>query len=571
MKRDLYKLSGKTYDLVIVGGGITGACIARDAALRGLKVALLERNDFASATTGASSKLIHGGLRYLENLELGLVREALRERRIWSNNAPHLVDPLTFLMPTSGNRIRGRLKMALGLTAYDWLAYDRNRRLDDPEKAIPSHDFLSRDEAIALEPCLESFEMKGAMVFYDYQMYSPERLTVECLMSAEAAGARVANYAEVTEFVREEEAITGVRVRDKMSGGAELTVRGRIVINAAGPWADLLMSSITGEQRPRNIIRSEGIHLITRPLTDKHGVAVRGEQSHFFVLPWRGHSLIGTTDTSFSGHPDDYQVTEEHIQEFLGAVNEGFPSAELDRSEVRFFYGGLRPIVDTATTDVEDEDEAADAPDTYNASRASEVYDHEAEDGLEGMITAIGGKWTTSRHLAEQIVDLAIVKLRAKAEPCTTEGTPVYGGNVGPFSDYLGGAAVGYSALPKEVVENLARNYGGQIESLLNLIDEEESFGQPVCEAFPDIQAQIVYAVREEMALSVEDVLLRRTGLGTLGWPGDVAAECVARVMAQELDWDEDEQRQQIEGARRRYASRSGSRADASASGPQEP
>jgi len=174
MKRDLQAMMAKTYDLVVVGGGITGACIARDGALRGLSVALLEKQDFACATTGASSKLIHGGLRYLRNLELGLVRDSLRERRIWSNTAPHLVDPLTFLMPITSRRLKDRMMNAIGLTLYDWLAYDRNK-LDDPEKSIPSHKRLNRKEALALEPGLEADDLCGAMLFYDYQMYSPER------------------------------------------------------------------------------------------------------------------------------------------------------------------------------------------------------------------------------------------------------------------------------------------------------------------------------------------------------------------------------------------------------------
>ncbi|HNT89154.1 MAG TPA: FAD-dependent oxidoreductase, partial [Candidatus Hydrogenedentes bacterium] len=197
MKRDLAAMAEKVFDVVIVGGGITGACIARDAAMRGLSVALLDKGDFASATSSASSKLIHGGLRYLQNFEIGLVRESLRERRVWSNIAPHMVYPLTFLMPTMGRkRIRGRIKLAVGLMAYDWLAFDRNR-LEDPDKAIPSHKHLSREEVVALEPDLEIEDLSGAMMFHDYQMYSPERLAVECIQSAAALGACAANYAEV--------------------------------------------------------------------------------------------------------------------------------------------------------------------------------------------------------------------------------------------------------------------------------------------------------------------------------------------------------------------------------------
>ena len=220
MKRDLAAMAGKTYDLVIIGGGITGACIAWDASLRGLSVALMDKGDFAGATTAASSKLIHGGLRYLINLEIGLVRESLRERRIWSNIAPHMIDPLTFIMPMRKHRRLDRLTKAIGLTMYDWLAYDRNRRLDDPAKAIPAHKRLNRAKTLELEPGLESDDLIGSMLFHDYQAYSPERLALECILGAVELGADAANYAEVVGFLKEEGRVVGVQVDDRSVAGA---------------------------------------------------------------------------------------------------------------------------------------------------------------------------------------------------------------------------------------------------------------------------------------------------------------------------------------------------------------
>ena len=549
MKRDLYAMTTKIFDLVIVGGGITGACVARDAAQRGFSVALLERGDFASATSSASSKLIHGGLRYLQNLELGLVRESLRERRVWSNIAPHMVDPLTFLAPTqsTGKRLRGRLKMAIGLTAYDWLAYDRNR-LDDPEKIIPKHKHLKRDETLALEPGLESDTLTGASIFYDYQMYSPERLALECILDAVSNGAVVANYAEVVEFEQNEDGISGVRVRDSGTVGNEFTVRGKVTLNAAGPWADILMSSLSDGKRTRQLIRSKGIHLLTRPISRSHGITVPLEHSHFFILPWRGHSIVGTTDTVYQGHPDDFHVSEKDISDFLGVVNAGYPAANLSRADVIHFYGGLRPIVDT-TTDELSTDDLEDEPDSYNASRAAEIYDHEAEDGLKGVITAIGGKWTTSRHLAQQIVDLVTAKLGAPLTPCRTEMTPTYGGYVGPFADFMGRSLVKYSVYPEPVVEHLARNYGSHMDDVLDLVEEDPKLGDRLCTRCPDIAAQVVHAMRAEMASTLDDVLFRRTGLGTLGSPGGEAVNHVADIMAAELGWDEAERSAQIEQA----------------------
>jgi glycerol-3-phosphate dehydrogenase len=545
MKRDLYAMSGREYDLLIIGGGITGACIARDAALRGLSVALLDKNDFAGATTAASSKLIHGGLRYLQNLELGLVRESLRERRIWSNIAPHMIDPLTFLMPTTDARIRGRLKMYLGLTAYDWLAYDRNR-LDDPEKAIPSHQFMPREEVVALEPGLEPFEMTGAMIFYDYQMYSPERLALECIMSAAEAGADAANYAEVTGFLREENMITGVAVRDRRRhGGGELAISARMTVNAAGPWADILMSVISGESSQRTLLRSKGIHILTRPLSRGHGIAVTTGKSHFFILPWRGHSIIGTTDTPWEGNPDDFCVTEKDIRDFLDIINHGYPSAELSMDDVLHFYGGLRPIVDQTTDRLEPVEEENGEVDTYNASRASEVYDHESEEDLKGIITSIGGKWTTSRNLAEQVVDLAMSKLGMEPAASHSAFTPTWGGYVGPFNDFLRRCHVKFSALPGEVIENLAKNYGSHIDDVLELTEDNPDLAKRVCDRHPDIGAQIIFALRNEMAYNLDDVFFRRTGLGTLGSPGEETIARVAGIMQRELDWTDAEKDRQ--------------------------
>ncbi|NIA13797.1 MAG: FAD-dependent oxidoreductase [Nitrospiraceae bacterium] len=570
MKRDLSAMTGKTYDVLIVGGGISGACIARDAALRGLSVGLVEKADFAGATSAASSKLIHGGLRYLQNLEIGLVRESLRERRIWSNTAAHLVDPLTFLMPTSTKeRIRGRLKMAIGLTAYDWLAYDRNR-LDDPDKEIPPHKHLTRAEAIEAEPGLETDDLSGAMVFYDYQMYSPERLALDCILSAVELGAEVANYAEAVGFIVEGDRVCGVRVRGHMPCAQpdvdredEFAVRGRMVINAAGPWADLLMAALHnhragGSHTERRLLRSKGIHLITRSITNGHAVAVLGESTHFFILPWRGHSLLGTTDTVYEGDPDKVSVTEKDIVDFLAVINEGYPGARLLRSDVLHFYCGLRPIVDPATNvpakETDEDGAEPEEKDSYGASRAAEVYDHEAEEGVAGVVTVIGGKWTTSRSLAEQVVDLAIEKLNLSPTASTTAETPTFGGNVGRFAEYREQALESH-ALPEDIVENLVRNYGSHMDDVLALAEEKGALMERLSPRYPDIAAEVVHAVRHEMAVTVDDVLFRRTGLGTLGPPGDDVVARVAAIMAEELGWDDAARTAQIDRAMAKFTS----------------
>lgn len=549
MQRKLSVMSEDVYDLLVIGGGIAGISIARDAALRGLKVALVEKTDFAGATTAASSKLIHGGLRYLQNLELGLVRESLRERRIWSNTAPHMVNPLMFLMPIYDKGVRGRLKMALGLTAYDWLAYDRNR-LDDPEKAIPAHRSLNREEAVALEPGLETPNLSGATTFYDYQMHFPERLALACLRSAVKAGADVANYVEAREFVLEEGKVVGIRARDNHSCNPDFTIQAKLTINAAGPWADLLVDSISRKKASHRLLRSKGIHILTRPLTNGHAIAALTSQGHFFILPWRGYSLIGTTDAVYRGDPDGFRVTEKDIVEFVAAINGAYPAAKLKREDVLFFYGGLRPIVEPAASTASAED---DDKDSYSASRAAEIIDHESEDGLTGILTAIGGKWTTARHLAEQVVDMALVKLGAEPVLCSTDTTPVFGGDMGIFSEFLEQARERYEEIPEDIIEHLAMNYGTAMDEVLRLAEEEPALYARFDENKPDIAAEVIYGIKHEMALTLDDVVFRRTGIGALGLPDDELLDKVNTLMANVLDWTPDEKAKQCEHVVARY------------------
>lgn len=553
MKRDLKAMSATDYDLVIVGGGITGASTAWDAALRGLKVALLEKDDFAHATTSGSSKLVHGGLRYLVNGEFRLVRESLRERRIWENVAPHMVHPLPFVLPTYGWGMSGPIVMGIGLALYDLLSFDRNW-LSDDDKKLPGFKRISKGKALDMMPSLKRENLTGAMIYYDCQMHAPERLCLECIEGAAEYGADAANYAEVTGFVTEASMkrgvkVAGVTVLDKLTGDTH-TIKGRVVVNAAGPWADKTMA-LVDETPARRLIRSKGIHLITRDISGGNALAIKSELGgHFFVIPWRGHTIIGTTDTVFEEDPDDLGVSERDIENFLIVVNDGLPGLNLKREDVLHFYAGLRPLVDT-TPKLADGEPAP--KDSYNASRAAEVFDHGAEEAIDGLVSAIGGKWTTSRHLAEQVVDLALKKLGQTA-PCETHCTPVYGGEIGRLKSYIERAQKKYAHLAPEIVANLVDFYGGRIGEVLATADERHGEQEGEREELlrrlaPEtnvIGAQVVHAVRHEMALHLEDVVFRRTGLGTLGHPGVPAITQAAELMRRELGWDETQHAREI-------------------------
>lgn len=564
MQRDLERMSATDYDLVIVGGGITGASTAWDASLRGLKVALLEKDDFAHATTSGSSKLVHGGLRYLVNGELKLVRESLRERRIWENVAPHMVHPLPFVIPTYGWGMKGPLVLGIGLALYDLLSFDRNW-LSDDDKKLPGFRRLSKGKALDLVPSLRREGLTGAMIYYDCQMFAPERLCLECIEGAAEYGADVANYAEVTGFTTEAAfgrgvKVTGVTVMDEVTGASH-TIRGKVVVNAAGPWADKTMA-MADETPARRLIRSKGIHIITRDLSGAHALAIQSAiGGHFFVIPWRGYTIIGTTDTVFEDDPDELGVTEKDIEDFLRVVNDGLPGLHLKRDDVIHFYAGIRPLVDTTPKEVPGVEQGesakeAEKKDSYNASRAAEVYDHAPEDAIDGLISAIGGKWTTSRHLAEQVVDLALKKL-GRAAKCETQCTPVYGGDMARLKTYVERAQKRHAHLAPDIVENLVNFYGSRIDEVLATADERQGEREALLKRLapdnPVIGVQIVHAVRHEMALHLDDVIFRRTGLGTLGHPGVSVIKQAAELMGRELGWDETALANEISGTVRLF------------------
>ena len=531
MERKLSAMAEQPYDLLIIGGGISGACIAWDAAMRGLKVALLEKGDFGGATSAATSKLIHGGLRYLRNMEFSLVRDSLRERRAWMTIAPHLDYPLPFLTPTYGYGTKGMFALKCGLTVYQALSFDRNWLLDG-DKAIPPFKALTREETLALEPGLEKKGLTGSVIFHDCQMYSPERLTLEVILSAQEMGARAANYVEAIDFIRDRKIITGVRAKDLITG-EEAPIRAALTINAAGPWADLFLDSnlpgTNGREGHTHLIRSKGIHLITRAISGENAVAVPQSGKHFFVLPWRGHSILGTTDTVYQGHPDNLRITEKDISDFLHQINEGFPGASLTREDVLYAYAGLRPLVDHQTD--------VDASSSYDASRKSEVFDHAEKEGIKGVLSVIGGKYTTSRNLAEQVVDLALRKLGKEELPCETQATPLIGGEIGRFSSFTRRRQALLSDVDPKVVANLCRNYGSRMDQVVDLARDRKNGFEPINDD-GDIYAQVIFALRQEEALALDDILFRRTGIGTLGNPGEAVIEEIAKMAAKELGWN---------------------------------
>ena len=528
MQRALLRLSSETFDVLIVGGGATGCFTARDCALRGLTVAVVEARDFACATSAHNSKLAHGGLRYLRNLEFSLVRESLAERLALMRIAPHLVRPLPFLLPLYGG-IAERLTLAAGLSLYDLLSFDRNR-LDDPEHHLPAHRWLGAKAALAREPVLEGKGFCGAFEYHDAQMYMPERIALENLIDADAHGAALANYVSAEKLLLRGGKVEGCSVRDCMTG-ASFDIRARTVLVAAGPWADLFLEQASGQASAHKLIRSKGIHLLV-PQISRAGLTIEAGTGHLFALPWRGHSLLATTDTPFTGDPATLGVTEEDIDSFLATFRKYLPQADLARGRVEFFYAGLRPLVS---------DGAPKNNGSYNVSRRSELVDHGKDGALDGVFSALGGKWTTSRALAQTVTDALAAKLGRTTPACTTATTPLPGGRFARFADMLRGYEKDWPATP--ALRNMAHMLGARLPLALK---DTRTADRMALGPSGDTAAQIAFAMTSEMTLTLEDAVMRRTAIGQFGKPAAAVLEKIASQMAAHLGWNEDRKSREI-------------------------
>jgi glycerol-3-phosphate dehydrogenase len=523
MKRFIENHSGKDYDIVIIGGGITGACVAYEAASRGLSVALVEKGDFSAATSAATSKLIHGGLRYLANFELGLVRESLKERRVLENIAPNFVYPIPFIVPLYNNSKSNKWLLKPAMYIYDSLSYDKGFTWDRTKK-IPLHCSLSRRKTLEVEPVVKPAGLTGAVIFYDCASIIPERLTLAFIKSAAKYGADVSNYAKVEDFTREAGKVTGVIVRDLLTGKT-VELRGKMTINCGGPWADLILDIARGKPGSQHVRRSQGIHIITRKLTNKYVIgALTPDGRYCNIIPWRAHSLIGTTDQEYTGDPDNYRVTREAIEDFIGEVNGSFADSNLIKySDVIYAYGGLRPLIDDETRDV------------VKTSRKYEIHDNEI-DGLPGLITVEGGKYTTSRNLAENVLKTVMKKWGTGYKNSITAKTHLAGCEIKDIDAFIYSAKTANGDFNESSIDYLARIYGTEFSDVMRIARSHKKYAAPL-NADGEMTAQALYAINNEMACTLTDILLRRTGIGTLGNPGSKVLESMAEIAAGELKW----------------------------------
>lgn len=515
MKRQLEHMKGREYDVLIIGGGINGTAVARDAALRGLSTALVEKEDFGYGTTARSTRLIHGGLRYLEHFDFGLVREGLREREILLKTAPHLVKPLPFLVPVyKGDRV-GIPKLKAGMILYDLLSWD---------KSMPSHRFLKPQEALEKEPHLTSENLVGAMVYYDGQVEFPERVSVENVMQAAEHGAHIANHAMVEEYLWEGRRVVGARVRDTLTGST-FDIRAKYVVNASGPWIDEMNKALLDTYKPQMRL-TKGIHLLI-PKVVNHAIVLLAQSDGrlFFAVPYRGYTLIGTTDTDYQGDLDDIRANREEVEYLLAETKRVFPTLPTD--EIYYTTAGLRPLV------------RAEGKSEGATSRKHKIVDHRV-DGIDGLLSLPGGKITSQRFFAEQTVDLITKRLGMKVAS-KTRTLPFPGGG---FDDanVLERSLVeefGGKGISKSHIGRLIGLYGTKTRDILELAVREPELAQPVTPDSDILGAEVVYTVEHEMAVTTTDFMMRRSGQGLAPGQGLTEAPRVAAIIGELLGRDE--------------------------------
>lgn len=512
-----YPLRDGEYDVVIVGGGMAGAGAARDLALRGVSVALVDKGDFASGTTSRSSKLIHGGLRYLELFDLALVRESLRERELLRRLAPHLVCPIPFLVPVYRGSSRSLIRVRIGLRLYDWLTPGRDRE---------RYRVLRPVDALSLEPALRADELRGAGYYVDDLLLYPERLCLENVLSACRHGARAFNYAEVEEFVRDARgAVAGVRVRDLLTGRVA-TLGARVLVNAAGPWVDEVRARAgVQEQGPRLLRPTKGAHCLLPRLTERALYHATRDGRMVFVIPWRDFSLVGTTDTDFEGDPDRLWATRDEVVYLLGEVRHVLPDRRVGLDDVRYTYAGVRPLTR----------EEGKRP--SDVSRAHRVV---SEQGGR-FLSVTGTKLTCYRSLAAALGDQVMRALgrrsASRTAQLTLDGLDEEVGRVEARTWLDVSAEVGATGLSRETLETLVETYGRGYRRVVELAGKVADGTARLCPSNPNIVAELHLAVQAEMAVSLQDVLLRRTGIGTSRCQGEDCAERIAQRMARLCGW----------------------------------
>jgi glycerol-3-phosphate dehydrogenase len=536
-----HDISDYPFDVIVIGAGINGAAVARDAAMRGLKVLLLDKGDISSGTTQWATRLIHGGLRYLQYYEFALVRESLKDREELLRMAPHLVKPLGFLVPVYDYMSRGKLMVQAGMIAYDALSYD---------KSLERHHIYDREQTLERYPGLNPEGLKGAAFYYDAQVEYAERIPVENAISAHENGAVVLTYTKVDRIVVEDGRATGVEF-ENLLGGGRYSAHAPVILNMAGPWVDEVLGGMNRAEE-RMIGGTKGSHLVVDPFPGAPQAALYVEAQEdgrpYFIVPWNGRYLIGTTDIRYEDDLDYVEASEEEIQYLIEETNRVIPEANLTRGDVLFTYSGVRPLPY--------QPEGAEG----GVTRRHLLYDHAEKDPkIEGLISTIGGKLSTYPTLAREMVDEVYKKLGRKAPKSRTDKWPLPGSDTKDFEAFTAEFKA-TSGLTEELAERLLKVYGVRAPEVLDEAGDDHSLRVPLSPS-PTVEtgllgAEVLYAFRREMAQTLSDVLLRRTMVGLGPRVALDVDEAAAQVAVRHLGWSQERAEREVREYRdfvRRY------------------
>ncbi len=532
MIRDLTRFHDNQFDVLVVGGGVLGACVARDAALRGLSVALVEAGDFSGWASANSLKIVHGGLRYLQHFNLGRMRRSIFERSHWLRVAPHLVEPLPVLIPTLPRGLQRGPILRLALTINDLLSWDRNRGLP-AERILPGGYGLSRAECLRLVPELNNPEITGGVVFHDAQMYNSERLVLELVQAAAAEGAEVANYAEVVGALRIGDELVGVTALDSLSG-ERFEVRAKVIVNAAGRAVGAVAERLGSRPDSSDLSYVLAINVVVHHRGHSVAFAVRGDSEkpgslrgltnrQFFFVPWRERLMIGTGYYPPEGEPPGFELREEHIAKFLADVNAAWQGPPLALSEVVLAHAELIPVRRSR-----------------HSGAVSFLERHRITDGSQAggtaVISALTGKYTTARGAAEDVMNVVGRKLGHKLPPCRTATTPLPGAEGDSPSVLEASAQRRFGALlERDILEHLVRTYGCRYEGILAYRHSLRGWNQRVLDKSPVIRAQWAHSIRAEWARLPMDLLFRRTELGARGLCSESLLSAASEFLETEL------------------------------------
>jgi glycerol-3-phosphate dehydrogenase len=532
MIRDVDRLTAATFDVLVVGGGVYGLTIAYDAAQRGLSVALVERDDFGSGASFNHLRTIHGGLRYLQTLDVGRARESIRERRTLARIAPHAVRPLPFALPLYRSLTRGKIAVGAGLLLDRLVSFDRNRGVP-PGHRLPGGRIVSRGTAILRFPGLRRQGLTGAAVWHDYITTEADRLTFTWALAADQHGAVLANHVEARAPLTEGKRVVGVRAVDT-AGGRELDIAARVTVNATGADVDRLLAPLGASAR---VPLLKAMNLVTcRDAGEEAlgGVAKSGR--HLFLVPWRERALFGTWESRETCAPGDHGVNERDVAAFIVDLNQAFPSLDLKLADVTHVHHGAVPAV------------------AHADGRASLQRHEQVRADIEGLISVAGAKYTTARAVAERVTDTVLKMLQHAAVPCRTATAALPGGSVRDVSLTIAEARRDHDeGLPADTIPHLVAAYGSRYRDVLELAGNRPEWRTRIAPDSPVVGAELVWAARHEMVVTLADAVIRRTPLGALGYPGDAALSRAADIVGAELRWSDVRRREEVSAVRGFY------------------